>query len=522
MKNKISKYMLVGVSLFLLPFYSGCGSKDGTDAHNIDNVVNAPNKEDEGTAVQIDSPSSSAEKTQSIDGFEPASHEKYNLQIDNNGLIGNHIYVDGYFNDIKSLDGYDHIILSAEDGEWLIGVGVTGKSDAYKDTLEKMYGHKVRVFGEYFGFSDVFQRPAISIFGEINDGIEENYRIEDLVDKNNIYDISEHEETGNEWKDAEYSERTIGDVTYLEPVGWESSPQEGDAGMYYYPHTNGDFGMVYVGVTDPIPGPPRYEATVNGLMKGAKDSELLISESVVIDGYDAHYVRYTGIVADQPMEIIGYLLSTNTNFYTFMFGEIQPISQNMLDYAEFFIENVKIEPADTGNDQGSLSYQTPSATPTPKPTEISIQSDNSNRITTGEQNALSSAKAYLRVSAFSYDGLIGQLKYEGYSESEAKYAVDNCGTDWNEQALKSAKNYLGVSSFSYTGLIKQLEYEKYTSNQARYAADNCRADWNKEAVESAANYLNVSSFSRDQLIKQLEYEGFTHEQAVYGVSQNGY
>ena len=143
-------------------------------------------------------------------------------------------------------------------------------------------------------------------------------------------------------------------------------------------------------------------------------------------------------------------------------------------------------------------------------------------MTMGQKNALSSAKSYLSFSAFSYEGLIGQLEYEKYSHEDAVFAVDNCGADWNKQALKSAKNYLSFSAFSYTGLIKQLEFEKFTNEQATYAADNCGADWNEQAAKSAKNYLSFSSFSKDGLIGQLEFEGFTREQAEYGVTANGY
>ena len=76
--------------------------------------------------------------------------------------------------------------------------------------------------------------------------------------------------------------------------------------------------------------------------------------------------------------------------------------------------------------------------------------------------------------------------------------------------------------FSHAGLVKQLEYEGYTTTEAVYAADNCGADWNEQAARSAKNYLDMLAFSRTGLIEQLEYEGFTHEQAVYGVEQNGY
>lgn len=142
--------------------------------------------------------------------------------------------------------------------------------------------------------------------------------------------------------------------------------------------------------------------------------------------------------------------------------------------------------------------------------------------TTGEQNALESAQSYLRYMAFSRDGLIDQLEYEGFTTSEATYAVDNCGADWNEQALESANSYLSHMAFSYTGLIDQLEYEGFTTEQATYAVDSCGADWNEQAAKSAESYLSHMSFSREELIDQLEYEGFTHEQAVYGAQANGY
>lgn len=151
-----------------------------------------------------------------------------------------------------------------------------------------------------------------------------------------------------------------------------------------------------------------------------------------------------------------------------------------------------------------------------------IADEPSSSPTTGERNALASANTYLKYSAFSYSGLIDQLEFEGYTNSEAVYAVDNCGADWKEQAAKSAETYLKYSAFSYTGLIKQLEFEGFTSDEATYGADQCNADWKEQAAKSAEAYLKYTSFSRQGLINQLEYEGFTHDQAVYGVEQNGY
>ena len=89
-------------------------------------------------------------------------------------------------------------------------------------------------------------------------------------------------------------------------------------------------------------------------------------------------------------------------------------------------------------------------------------------VSVGEKNALASAISYLNSSSFSRSGLIDQLKFEGYSASEAAYAVDNCGADWDEQAVKKAKSYLKSSSFSRSGLKDQLEFEGFTSAQAEY------------------------------------------------------
>lgn len=93
--------------------------------------------------------------------------------------------------------------------------------------------------------------------------------------------------------------------------------------------------------------------------------------------------------------------------------------------------------------------------------------------TSGEKNALRTANSYLSFMGFSYTGLISQLEVEGYTHSEAVYAADNCGADWNANALRTAKSYLSFMGFSYTRLIEQLEHDGYTHNEAVYAADVC-------------------------------------------------
>ena len=80
------------------------------------------------------------------------------------------------------------------------------------------------------------------------------------------------------------------------------------------------------------------------------------------------------------------------------------------------------------------------------------------------------AKEYLRFQAFSYKGLVAQLKYEGYSTSDAKYGASHSGANWMKQAAKSAKEYLRLQAFSFRGMVEQLDYEGFTHAQAVHGA----------------------------------------------------
>jgi colicin import membrane protein len=86
-----------------------------------------------------------------------------------------------------------------------------------------------------------------------------------------------------------------------------------------------------------------------------------------------------------------------------------------------------------------------------------------------QANAILAASSYLETMAFSREGLIEQLEYEGYSHKDAVYAVDEISPNWKEQAAKAAQSYLDTMPFSRSGLIQQLEYEGYTPAQAEYA-----------------------------------------------------
>ncbi len=148
----------------------------------------------------------------------------------------------------------------------------------------------------------------------------------------------------------------------------------------------------------------------------------------------------------------------------------------------------------------------------------SVITAKTNKITKSQKKAVDRAKSYLKVLSFSYNGLIEQLEFEKYSASDAKFAVDNCGANWNEQAIKTAKSYLKTLSFSYESLVEQLEFEKFTHEQAVYGVNNSGADWNAEALECARSYLRIFDFDESEMISQLQFEKFTDSQINYAIN----
>lgn len=166
---------------------------------------------------------------------------------------------------------------------------------------------------------------------------------------------------------------------------------------------------------------------------------------------------------------------------------------------------------------GVVIYDVMDEAPDPAPTQAPAET-----ATTGQRNALSKAKQYLSIMAFSHSGLVDQLEYEGYTTEEATYGADNCGADWTEQALKKALQYIDIMPFSKQGLTDQLKYDGFTAEEAAYGADNCQADWNEQAAKKAQDYTEILSFSRQRLIDQLKHDGFTQSQAEYGVTAIGY
>lgn len=88
-------------------------------------------------------------------------------------------------------------------------------------------------------------------------------------------------------------------------------------------------------------------------------------------------------------------------------------------------------------------------------------------------------------------------------------------------AVRMAKSYLGSQAFSLKGLAHQLKFEGFSKSDATYGASHSGGNWMKQAVRMAKSYLSSQPFSRSGLIRQLVFEGFTHPQALQGARGAG-
>lgn len=111
-------------------------------------------------------------------------------------------------------------------------------------------------------------------------------------------------------------------------------------------------------------------------------------------------------------------------------------------------------------------------------TSIKVVYSLGRRPTTGELNALKKAQSYSDNMHMSKKGLYEQLTSsygEGFTASEAQYAIEHVQADWNYNALQKAKSYQTNLNMSKSNIYQQLisSYgESFTTSEAQYAIDH--------------------------------------------------
>ena len=124
--------------------------------------------------------------------------------------------------------------------------------------------------------------------------------------------------------------------------------------------------------------------------------------------------------------------------------------------------------------------------------EGSVKQNTVDFIMTEASEALERAKEFLLKSPFSRQKLIEQIEKEGYSRKEARIAVDNSGTNWNEQAKRMAENILNTSMLSENEVIQKLILAGFLDEEAKYGAKNAR---NRKEIKyrPGGKYENLGS-----------------------------
>lgn len=103
---------------------------------------------------------SSEESIVYLDGFEKAEYDKFNSYASENGLDGTLIYVEGRVVEKENVGDDLALVLQQDDGnKWLVGVPQTKE-------IEEINGKSLRIYGEYLGYSDVYDLPSLMVSAE--------------------------------------------------------------------------------------------------------------------------------------------------------------------------------------------------------------------------------------------------------------------------------------------------------------------------------------------------------------------
>ena len=125
-------------------------------------------------------------------------------------------------------------------------------------------------------------------------------------------------------------------------------------------------------------------------------------------------------------------------------------------------------------------------------------------MTGAQQQAVDAAQGYLSEGqGFSKHGLLSQLTSSagnGFSKSDAEFAIHYLNPNWDQQAVDAANGYLNEGQgFSEQGLLQQLTSSAgngFTQAQAEYAINYLHPDWDAQAVDAAKGYMQLGGSVR--------------------------
>lgn len=379
----------------------------------------------------------SQESVEYIGEFEKADYDKYNSYASENGLGDSKIYIEGIIEEKLVVEEEISFILKQKDGnKWIVSVGTSPVWSP--EIIDNFIGRDVCVFGKYLGFSDKLKLHGLHV-------IDENFENPELY-------VALLDENGEQKEIISFFSDGLGLNMMKELFSYDSNITVAEL--------NGENGKSlliskYISKNETSDETYKNAEKIGSIISEASKEKWFEYELVFFDSWNDEAQRVSSITTNiDDMKISQEYVWHSEN------GNI-----NNNEEGQEKNEDVDSEVEDTQKSEEVKTEQ--------QEQKIDEQSSPSDDVTIGKINALKKAQQYLKITAFSYSGLIEQLEYEKFTHEESVYAADNCGADWNEQAAKKAENYLNLTSFSKEGLIEQLQYEGFTYEQAAYGAQSC-------------------------------------------------
>ena len=315
-----------------------------------------------------------------LDGFEKAEYEKYNSYASENGLAGTLIYIEGKV--IEQIEeesddlGILLLIVEQDDGKkWCVGV-------PGEDEIEEINEQNVRIYGEYQGYSQVHNLPAMMVDTEDGEKIEQA-RI-DIYNESGFTTV---------WRFSEYVDEYYDKIANYENDTEEETKKESTS-----------IKMADKKLQD------QKETEEDGTEEGKK-AENVETEKDVEEAENAETEK--DVEEAENVETEKEVEETEKKDVepTITLGQSNALKQakKYLELMEFSYQGL-IE---------QLEYEQYTHE------EAVYAADNCGA--DWKEEAAEKAERYLEVMSFSREGLIEQLKYDGFTAEEAEYAAGKVG-----------------------------------------------------------------------------------------------
>ena len=273
--------------------------------------------------------------------------------------------------------------------------------------------------------------------------------------------------------DIDMTNQKIGGVNYQVPADWDTRQEtdDGDIYIYYSPKTSSKSTETVLACYSEMTNltDDNLENVIGACADSvAKTDDVsnFVKEDYPDLGEYAIKSTFTQEIDGESYDAAYYVFPVNMDGLFSLLFYSRSGNHVYEPYYNLILDSIELPAAKAQSESSEESSTEEVSAATSSEKTATSESD----LTTERASALQMAAEYLEYTAFSHDGLVDQLEYEGFSTEDATYAADNCGADWNEQAARMAQQYRDYSTFSHAGLVDQLEYEGFSAEQAEYGA----------------------------------------------------